>query len=298
VIVGADTEAGKKLACENQGISYAVDDTGDLAGVMSGYYEYFAAAVDNAGARWVNYNDFASGTELLSACSPFYDKRDPDALTTTLAGVVCMDINVMKSVTDLRLNSEWSQLANRVRQPSLVCLERWDGMEFEDVPVAIESIRERNIPSGAVTCSSDSKSAGLDAGTLAGIIVGVLAFLFVLWLGSMFGSKGGDKGASVAPAPSTPPALKVEHAPPPYQSAAVQQQPQVVVQVAQSQPQMQPQMTQPQMMQPQPQMQPQMGYTQQPQMMQPQMGYAQQPQMMQPQVGYAQQPQQGFVQYG
>jgi hypothetical protein len=37
------------------------DGADDLSEVMSSYYSYFAASISYTGARWILYNDFATG---------------------------------------------------------------------------------------------------------------------------------------------------------------------------------------------------------------------------------------------
>jgi hypothetical protein len=60
-VPGAATTVTKQLACDNYGIFYSVADGADLSEVMSSYYSYFAASISYTGARWILYNDFATG---------------------------------------------------------------------------------------------------------------------------------------------------------------------------------------------------------------------------------------------
>jgi hypothetical protein len=62
--VGADTVVSKKLACDNLGMFYHVADGADLSEVMSSYYSYFAASISYTGARWILYEDFATGKSI------------------------------------------------------------------------------------------------------------------------------------------------------------------------------------------------------------------------------------------
>ena len=75
------------------------------------------------------------GTELLSACASFYDKSDPTAIVQKIAGVVCMDINVIRSVADLRTEANWTQLLDRVEDSATTCVNKWVGVS--DVEAAI-----------------------------------------------------------------------------------------------------------------------------------------------------------------
>jgi hypothetical protein len=63
LVADADTTVTHRLACDNHGIFYNVADGADLSEVMSSYYSYFAASISFTGARWILYNDFATGTD-------------------------------------------------------------------------------------------------------------------------------------------------------------------------------------------------------------------------------------------
>ncbi|CAJ1335714.1 unnamed protein product [Effrenium voratum] len=83
---GADATVTKQLACENQGIFYPIPDGGDLANIMSRYYQYFAAGVEICTPSFTKYQDSVTRTELWPACLPAYDRTglacqdDPDFL--------------------------------------------------------------------------------------------------------------------------------------------------------------------------------------------------------------------------
>eukprot|EP00913_Durusdinium_trenchii_P018632 g17510.t1 len=54
---GADATITKRLACENKGIFYQLQDGVDLSKVMSRYYEYFAAGVEICTPSFTRYKD-------------------------------------------------------------------------------------------------------------------------------------------------------------------------------------------------------------------------------------------------
>jgi hypothetical protein len=149
-----------RLACENNGIAYALEDESALSEVMSSYYTYFAASINSQGSRWVLYDDYTTGTELLSACTPLYDKSNNQSDVSVIFGVVCMDINVMVSVENLRVHSGWNNLFSRVKAASDSCKPHWSGFNAIRRINAIESIRSQNVINGAMTCDSCSISDG------------------------------------------------------------------------------------------------------------------------------------------
>jgi hypothetical protein len=69
ILSGADTDIAKKLACDNYGMFYSVADGSDLSEVMSSYYSYFAASISYVGARWILYDDFATGEQIRHSLS-------------------------------------------------------------------------------------------------------------------------------------------------------------------------------------------------------------------------------------
>eukprot|EP00929_Paragymnodinium_shiwhaense_P027103 TRINITY_DN15987_c0_g1_i6.p1 TRINITY_DN15987_c0_g1~~TRINITY_DN15987_c0_g1_i6.p1 ORF type:complete len:172 (-),score=26.08 TRINITY_DN15987_c0_g1_i6:257-772(-) len=80
------------MACQNQGIWHTVADGGDIATTMASYYQVFAASIDAKAARWVEYSDSLTGTDLVAACYSVYDRTSAVPL---LNGVACMDLNIM-----------------------------------------------------------------------------------------------------------------------------------------------------------------------------------------------------------
>mmetsp|Transcript_31275 Transcript_31275/g.57247 ORF Transcript_31275/g.57247 Transcript_31275/m.57247 type:complete len:771 (-) Transcript_31275:154-2466(-) len=98
---GADASIIKRIACENKGIYYHIDDdvaAEGLASAMTSYYSYFAAGQKKCGASYLQYTDLISGDELYAACLPFQNAvgEDPPVL-----GVGCLDFNMLVDMNDL-----------------------------------------------------------------------------------------------------------------------------------------------------------------------------------------------------
>mmetsp|Transcript_34583 Transcript_34583/g.64529 ORF Transcript_34583/g.64529 Transcript_34583/m.64529 type:complete len:847 (+) Transcript_34583:126-2666(+) len=274
---GADTSVTQRLACDNDGIHYSVADGADLSEVMSSYYSYFAASISYTGARWILYDDFATGTELLAACTPMYDQTNPSEMAI-LIGVICMDINMIVDTTRLRAHSQWNDLYSRVLATSQACAGSWDGMTDAAKLLVLEELRTLNANNGAETCGNagagDDDDGGGGGGS-AGLIVGIVIPLVVVLAVCCFCYAKRGKAATVEQAQSAAGARRTQ---PPVQPAPQSQlqppQPQqqaptvqLVVQQQAPQPQYVQVPQQVQYMQPQPQyVQPQL----QPQYVQPQ----------------------------
>jgi hypothetical protein len=91
----ADETIPKKLACSYDGIWAQIEDDGDLAESMGGFYKYFAYGLGDETnedfVAWVSPYEFATGIGLgTTASAPVYDRSvDPPVL----AGVVGMDLS-------------------------------------------------------------------------------------------------------------------------------------------------------------------------------------------------------------
>ena len=155
---GADSTVMKKLACENNGIFYHVADNAALGEVMSSYYAYYAASISNTGVRWILYTDAITNTELLAACTPLYDTTDPTVEISVTFGVVCMDLNVIRSVADLRTDAGWDSLFNQTEAGAETCFASWSGRSQEGIGNALEYIRGLESSNGAETCDGDDES--------------------------------------------------------------------------------------------------------------------------------------------
>lgn len=91
----ADETIPKELACAHDGIWAQIEDDGDLAESMGGFYKYFAYGlgdeVNEDFVAWVSPYEFATGVGLgTTASAPVYDRSvDPPVL----AGVVGLDLS-------------------------------------------------------------------------------------------------------------------------------------------------------------------------------------------------------------
>lgn len=116
---GADHTVTKRLACENRGVFYAVPDGGDLAGIMSKYFEYFATGNEACQPSWVKYEDGAgTGADLYAGCMAIYDRS---GAIPQLLGTSCMDANLVASIEDLRSNENWDQFVCKISDLSKTC---------------------------------------------------------------------------------------------------------------------------------------------------------------------------------
>ena len=135
---GADTSVTKRLACDSRGISHVIDDTsGDkLANAMANYFRLLSPMLEPCQTRWVTYEDWLSGTELLGACMAAYEKvgggtsceggldglgESGDGRTPTLLGVSCIDMNLVVSLETIRNRPDWGDFDARMRSDAQKC---------------------------------------------------------------------------------------------------------------------------------------------------------------------------------
>jgi len=117
---GAATEITKKLACDNRGIFYKVQDGADLKKIMSNYYLYFATGSRSCTVRWVSYDDSITGNEMLAGCLPFYSSMD-SAEKGHLRGVSCVDVSLVVPLRTVKQASEYNQFQCMVEGVSRQC---------------------------------------------------------------------------------------------------------------------------------------------------------------------------------
>jgi hypothetical protein len=99
-----------KIACQNLGIAYQIDDGSDLASVMTDYYKYFIWGLSledamNMKPKWIRYTDSWMATDgdaasaveypLLAGCKAVFDDAQLQANNVELLGVACMDMNII-----------------------------------------------------------------------------------------------------------------------------------------------------------------------------------------------------------
>lgn len=141
---GADTGVPKKLACDNKGIFYKVDDGADLATIMADYYSYFAAGQEMCGPSFVEYKDAVTSTQLYAGCLAMYDRTGTDP---SLLGVSCLDLNLLASVSDMKAKAGWRDMISKMSDLSKTCRSLY----LSDCH--LEKLRSESASKGAETCS-------------------------------------------------------------------------------------------------------------------------------------------------
>jgi hypothetical protein len=153
----ADTKVVQRLACENNGIHHRVPDSSGLSHAMSSYYTYFSAASSFRGVRWVQYTDVITGAELLTACTPLYDRR-PERLKDELSfvlGVICMDMSVVVSLDKLKQQADFPVFMDKIVQDSSQCPIAWQGLVGDAKQLALAKVRSALRSSGAISCAAE-----------------------------------------------------------------------------------------------------------------------------------------------
>jgi len=120
--VSSGYELTKKMACQNAGFWYEIPDaeSQNLGKYMSDYFMYFGSAQEATEVRWVQYTDAGMGAELIAGCLAAYDKS-PGITHISLMGVVCMDMNVLLSMDELRSKSDYKRFKARIEENNLKC---------------------------------------------------------------------------------------------------------------------------------------------------------------------------------
>lgn len=151
-----------QLAQDNRGYCQKISDGGDLASAMSSYYGYFAAGIEADQPRWVTYNDWITGQELLASCLATYDTgKTPKELL----GVICMDINVIVDLPKLRSANGWEEFVVGYEAATTTC------QKTTITDAHIEKFRN------AISDTNKCEPPGpLSTGAIIGIVIGGLAF--------------------------------------------------------------------------------------------------------------------------
>merc|ERR1719253_1037373 len=110
----------RKMACQNKGFWYEISDdqSSDLGKYMSDYFMFFGSAKESDKVRWVNYEDAALGAELMAGCLPAYDQSQAHI---SLMGVVCMDMNVLLSISELKDKVDFKRFLDEIDEDNLKC---------------------------------------------------------------------------------------------------------------------------------------------------------------------------------
>jgi hypothetical protein len=120
----------KKIACQNKGVWHKIFDNGELADIMTRtWYQFYTQGGEQADrTRWVLYEDIVTGYELLSACMPIHVD---DTQQSELYGVVCLDLNLIISIPELRRKDEWEAFRNQMYDMNSYCVPPIDRSEVE-----------------------------------------------------------------------------------------------------------------------------------------------------------------------
>ena len=135
---GASATTLKQMACENDGVFYAVADDGPLADTMASYFQVLAPMLSPCRMRWIRYEDYYTGTELLGACLASFEKESAtsatscngglsglgetgDARVPKLIGVGCVDMNLVVDLPTLEAHPEYSAFWSLVQSEMSAC---------------------------------------------------------------------------------------------------------------------------------------------------------------------------------
>jgi hypothetical protein len=117
---GADTTITKNLACQNRGIFYNIPDRGNVAGIMSSYFQYFAYGTRTCSVRWIEYRDTITNSNLLAGCLPFYGTSETQG-KAPLRGVGCVDLNVVADLDEVKRQATYPAFQCQLEQISMMC---------------------------------------------------------------------------------------------------------------------------------------------------------------------------------
>ena len=123
----------KGIACQNAGIYYSATAS-TISDTMAGYYQLLAPKLSPCKLRWVLYNDYYTGQELLGACLASFELESAGSATSCngglsglgdngdfrvpkLIGVSCVDMNLVVDLTTLRARSGWNDSLDSDGEP-------------------------------------------------------------------------------------------------------------------------------------------------------------------------------------
>jgi len=118
----------KKIACQNGGVAYTILGDSNLADIMADYYKYWANGIEytddfKGKMRWINYEDATLGADLLAGCAPIYDPLKLADGEIDFMGVVCIDLNLIISLDDLKdRGQEWFTFKNNIDDETSECM--------------------------------------------------------------------------------------------------------------------------------------------------------------------------------
>ena len=132
----APTEVLQRIACENKGIFYPVNPS-NIANTMASYFQVLAPMMEPCKTRWVRYNDYYTGKELLAACLASFEKpasaatscngglsglgEAGDCTVPKLLGVGCIDMNVVVDLDVLQDHTGYAAFNSAVEADMAAC---------------------------------------------------------------------------------------------------------------------------------------------------------------------------------
>mgnify|MGYP002856620279 CR=1 FL=1 len=177
---GANPTILKRIACQNNGGFWQVPDGGDLGAAMSDYFKFLAPMQAPCQVRWTSYVGISTGTPLLAACIPAFQKATAGASTScaggttgcmnALIGVMCMDVSMIVPVETLEARSDYAAFNSRVIADQTACTQ------VTPTSAQLQYLRS-TIPSqfGNAVCSAEDLNADVPqtscdtAGTTYGV---------------------------------------------------------------------------------------------------------------------------------
>jgi len=138
-----DQSIMRKLACQHGGVWHPVPDGDDIATVMAKYYQLFAAGVNSAEARWVEYEDALTGMPLVAACFAVYDRTGD---TSLLHGVICVDVNLIVDLQGFKTKPGYASAWQQMRTAATTC------SSISVTPAQLKAFRELATPGGCREC--------------------------------------------------------------------------------------------------------------------------------------------------
>jgi hypothetical protein len=121
-----------KIACQNLGVAYQIEDGSDLASMMTDYYKYFIWGLKvqdamNMKPKWIKYTDSWVGGPLLAGCTAVFDDAQLQANNVELLGVACMDMNIivelMQTPTSFQNRAQYSNFFTAMNDEMKVCFD-------------------------------------------------------------------------------------------------------------------------------------------------------------------------------
>ena len=133
----APSDILQEMACASGGIFYQVDTT-TIADTMASYFQVLAPMLSPCRVRWVRYNDYYTGTELLGACLASFEKESATAATSCngglsglgetgdarvpkLIGVGCVDMNLVVDLPTLEAHADYGAFRSLVAAEMAEC---------------------------------------------------------------------------------------------------------------------------------------------------------------------------------